>query len=359
MADTDLANPFIQGMLSGQEFQLNKFRLQEAPIKLEQEKLALKIASSDFSRRQQMADMLAKDPDKIPEGQDPLQNASNALLRMGNAAAKAGLVEEAVSDLSKASTIQAQQEESAYKKWQTVLQQTKYADQLLGTVTDQQTLDAINAHIKMTTGRPSALEGRKYDPKMIDDLRRASESKRTKAQEEYSKAQTRRAEIDAKVDAERITLMKTQEAFNVARTEAAKKVGGTGLNAKPATVTAVTSAIIADDPAVDRDAARTFADDIALDAEARMSRDRQTRPQAIAAAIKAAKIDGKLAATVPASFRKGSKPQSPLPLPKTVDGFKDTLWYQTPEGPQHYDAATKMLYPPGEGPGDEDEKDEP
>jgi hypothetical protein len=356
MADsTDLASPFIQGMLSGQSYKMNQIKLQEAPIKLEEEKLALKIAQSDFSKRQQMADMLAKDPDKVPPGQDPLQNASNSLLRMGTAAAKVGLVEEAVTDLSKASTIASQQTEAAYKNWQMASQKAKYADQLLSGVTDQQTFDAMNAHIKMTTGQPSQYEGKKYDPKLIEDLKNAAATHRTKAQEDLTKAEEKRAEVETQIARERIPLMKTQEALNVARTNAATKVGGDGLIAKPATVSAATSAIIADNPNIERDAARTFADDIALDAEDRMKRDGQTRPQAIAAAVKYAKDHGKLAGIATAHQGPGSSPKKPRPLPTDVSGYKNQMWYQAPDGPRWYDEETKSLYKPGEGPGDENE----
>src|ERR1700729_3506332 len=119
MADTDLANPFIQGMLSGQQYKLNNFLLQEAPVKLETEKLALKVAQTDYDRRQKMAELLAQGSDKVAPGQNPLTNAAEALVQMGGAAAKVGLVDEAVTDLSKASTIMAQQEDAAYKQWQT------------------------------------------------------------------------------------------------------------------------------------------------------------------------------------------------------------------------------------------------
>ena len=359
MADDNLSQPFIQGMLSGQQYKLNNFLLQEAPVKLESEKLALKIANTDYERRQKMAEILAKDSDKVPAGQNPLSNAADALVQMGSAAAKVGLVEEATTDFSKASTIMAQQEDAAYKQWQTTIQQTKYADQLLATVTDQKTLDAANAHIKMTTGKPSALEGAKYSPELISDLQKASMSKRTAAQEALTRAQTRKAEVETTADAERVPLMKTQEELNIARAEQARKVGGDGLIAQPKNISAVTDAIVKDsEDSMSATDARVFARDIALDVETRMKRDRQTQAQAVDAAVKYAKEHGSLAGITPAHKRIGSTPNKPLPLPKEVAGYKDQMWYQAPDGPRWYDKETQSLYKPGEGPGDEDESDE-
>jgi hypothetical protein len=359
MAQDNPGGMFIQGMLSGQQYKLNNFLLQEAPVKLESEKLALKIAQTDYDRRQKMAELLAQGSDKIPPGQNPLTNASQALIEMGSAAAKVGLVEEATTDFAKASTIMAQQEDAAYKQWQQTLQQTKYADQLLSTVTDQQTLDQANAHIKMTTGKDSALAGMKYSPELIDQLRKATESKRTAAQEALTRAQTRKAEVETEAARELGPLRKTQEALNIARTEAAKKVGGDGLIAQPKTVSAVTDYLIKDsgDNLSGADA-RVFARDIALDVEDRMKRDHQTQPQAVAAAVKYAKEHGALAGIPPAHSRIGTSPKKPLPLPTELSGYKDQMWYQGPKGPMWYDEETKSLYPPGEGPGDEEEEEE-
>lgn len=358
MADSP-GEQFISGMLSGQKFQMNKFLLQEAPVKLEQEKLALKIASTDYQRREQMAKMLAENESKVPEGQNPLTNAAHSLVEMGNAAAKVGLIDEATTDFAKASTIMAQQEDVAYKRWQTTLQETKYADQLLATVTDQQTLDQANAHIKMTMGKASALEGMKYSPELIEQLRKSTQSKRTEAQEALTRAQTKKDEVETAAAVELVPLRKTQEALNVARTKAAEKVGGDGLIASPKNVSAVTDAIIKDsgDTMAPSDA-RVFARDIALDVEARMKRDGQTQPQAVAAALKYAKDHGVLAGIPPAHARIGSSAKKPLPLPTRVEGYKDQMWYQAPDGPRWYDQETKSLYRAGEGPGDEEESDE-
>jgi hypothetical protein len=362
MAQDDPGSMFIQGMLSGQQYKLNNFLLQEAPVKLESEKLALKVAQSDYDKRQKMAELLSQGTaaGKVAPGQNPLNNAAEALVQMGGAAAKVGLVDEAVSDLSKASTIMAQQEDAAYKQWQTTLQQTKYADQLLAGVTDQATLDAANAHIKMTTGKDSALAGMKYSPELIADLQKASLSKRTAAQEALTRAQTRKAEIEADAAKELGPLRKTQEDLNIARTEAAKKVGGDGLIAQPKNITAVTNEIrktVGDDNISVGDA-RTFANDIALDAEQRMKRDHITQEQAVNAAVKYANDHGVLAGIPKSHTAIGSSPRKPLPLPKEVSGYKDQKWYQAPDGPRWYDAETQTLYKAGEGPGDEEESDE-
>lgn len=356
MADHD----FISGALAGQQFQMNKMLMQEMPVKLEKEKLALKIAQTDFDARGKMAQMLADNAGKVPEGQDPLENAKNTLLQMGSAAAKVGLVEEAAADFAKSSTIGAQQEEAAYKKWQSTLQQTKYADQLLATATDEASWKAMNAHVRMTTGKPSALEGQKYSPQLVEELRKASQTKRSDAQEALDKARAKREQGLIAADAELVRLRKTQEGLNVARTDAAKKAGGgDGLIAKPKNIAAVTDAIVKDsgDTMAPGDA-RVFAREIALDAEKRMSQERLTQPQAVAAAVDYAKKHGVLAGITPAHVRPGQSAKKALPLPQAKSDpkqYKDQMWYQAPDGPRWYDAETQKLYKAGEGPEEEEE----
>jgi hypothetical protein len=363
-----MAEDFISGALAGQEYQMNKLKLLEAPVKLEQEKLALKISQQSYDQRQKMADFLTQHSSKIPPGQDPLVNAAHSLMDVGNAELQSGMVEEGTATLAKASSITAQIENSAYKNWQMTIQQTKFADSLLAGVTDQKSLDQANAYVRMTTGQPSALEGKKYSPELIEALKKASETKRTQAQEALTKAQTAKAEADTVAERELVTLRKTQEALNTARTENLNKVGG-GQIAKPRTVTAVTNAIrtsIGVDN-IDSTTARTFADDIALDAEKRMQRDHQTLEQAVNSAVKFSKDHGTLAGIATAWTRLGQTPAKGLPLPTDASGYKDNMWYQAPPGgwpdtkttePRHYVEESKMLYPAGSGPGDKTEEED-
>lgn len=363
MADDNLASPFIQGALSGQEYQMNKLRLLEAPVKLEQEKLALKISQQSYDRRQKMADFLTQHSATIPDGQNPLVNAANSLIDIGTAEAQAGMVEEATKSFSHASTIITQQEDSAYKNFQMTIQKTKFADSLLIGVHDQASLDQVNAYVRQTTGSPSALEGHKYSPELIDALRKSSESKRTAAQEALTKAQTEKAKVDTEAARELGPLRKTQESLNATREENLRKAGGEGLIAKPKNIAAVTDAIVKDSgDSMSPGDARVFARDIALDVEKRMSRHHQTQAQAVASALDFAKKHGALAGIAPAHSRPGQSPKKPLPLPEAKADptkYRDQMWYEAPDGPRRYDAETQKLYKAGEGPpGSEDDEDE-
>jgi hypothetical protein len=351
---------FIQGMLAGQQYQLNNFLIQEAPVKLEKEKLALGVAKLDFQRREQMAELLSKNESRIPPGQNPLTSASNTLVEMGSAAAKVGLIDEATQDFSKASTIMAQQEDVAYKQWQQTLQQTKYADQLLSTVHNQAEFDQMNAHIEMTTGQPSHLKGQQYSPELVESLRKAAASKRTEAQEALTRAQSRKSEVDQRLDEERIRALKVQEKLNETRINNANKVGSGGLVAKPATITAVANQLVSDsNDQLSMTDARALADDLSLGVERRMTEDRLTRPQAIQAELQDARRAGRLPSESVHRVGPGTSPKKPLPLPKEVSGFKEGQWYETNDGPRWYDNETKSLYKAGEGPGDEEEEEEP
>jgi hypothetical protein len=359
---------FISGALAGQEYQLNKLKLLEAPIKLEQDKLALKISQQDYDRRQQLANILSQHATRIPEGQNPLTNAAQSLLEIGSAEAQAGMVEEATTTLAHASTITAQQEDAAYKQWQTVLQKTKFADSLLANVHDQASLDQANAYVELATGQPSALKGKKFSPELIETLKKSSETKRTEAQEALTKAQTDKARADTQAAAELVTLRKTQESLNTTREENLRKVGGDSQIAKPKNISAVTDAIVKDSGDTMSPAdARVFARDIALDVEKRMDRDHQTQAQAVTSALDFAKKHGTLAGITPARVRPGQSPKKGLPLPTDASGYKDNMWYEAPPGgwpdtgtkeARHYVGETQMLYPAGEGPGDEETEDE-
>jgi hypothetical protein len=364
MADDNLAQPFIQGALAGQQFQLNKFLIEEAPVKLEKEKLALKIADSDFSRRQQMADMLAGKSSQIPPGQDPLTNAANTMFQIGQSAAEAGLPEESISAISKGSTILNQQENAAYKRFQSTMQQTKYADQLLATIPDgisqeegQRLWDQMNAHVQMTTGKPSSLQDKKYSPELVHELREASMKKLSSAQEDWYKARTEREKGLEKADAARAEQSKAAAGLSETRARIAGKNGGAGLIPKPANVSAVADLIIKNSgDSMDAHDARTLARDVALDAEALMDREKLDQPTAVAKAVQNAKRDGRIPSDSSSRARKGTSPKSTLPLPKDPKELKNGLWYTTPSGPQWYDEETRKVYPLGEGPEDEEEE---
>jgi hypothetical protein len=359
VADQD----FISGALAGQQYQLNRFLLQEAPVKLESEKLALDVAKVDQARRQKMADLLAQHPP--PAGQDPLEKAQNTLFGMADAAVQAGLPEEATSNLKAASTIANERVDAAYKNSQMIMQQTKYADELLATIPEgvsqeegQRQLNAIDAHIQMYTGKPSWLSGKKYDAKLIDDLRRATMEKRTKAQEDLSKAEAERNRAAAAAERALVPLRKAQAELAEKRKDAAGKLGSaSGLVAKPATITAAANYIRTQKPDLDDFAARTYADDMALRTEYLMAHTNGlTRPQAIAQAYQESTRHGKLAGLPQAHAMPGSvqKPYSLPADPHDPKSYKDQMVYNTPDGPRWYDAGTQKLYKVGSGP-EEDE----
>jgi len=373
----DLSKPFIQGALSGQEFQLNKFLIQEAPIKLEKEKLALKIATSDFSRRQQMADLLAGKMSQIPPGQNPLTEASNTLMEIGEAAAKAGLPEEAIEAISKGSAIATQQLNAATKRAQLVEQQTKYADQLLGTIPDdvspeegQRLWDQMNSHVEMMTGTPSAMKNQKYSPQLVRELRDASVKKRSQAQEDLDKAKAEWERAHTKSEKALEAQRYSAASLNKVKEEGvARKYGSAGLIPKGTNVSAVTDAIVKDSAdtmstADARDIAKRGG--VALDAETFINRDGLDQAAAVAKAVQNAKRDGRIPSDAKQYVRKGTSPKNAFIIPADPDEqskfkFEDGKWYDTPDGPMHFNATpTKQypkggLYPLGEGPEDDDE----
>lgn len=359
-----MAEDFISGALAGQKFQMNKMLLQEAPVKLQQEKLALMISQQTYDQRQMLAQKLARMSHNIPEGQNPLTNAANALTEVGTAELESGLVEQGTATLAKSATIQSQQEMAAYHQWQTTLQKTKFADQLLGTIPEgvsqeegQKRFDAINAYIKLTTGKPSALEGKKYSAELVAQLKAASATKRTQAQEALTKAQLERTKGLEEADTALIKLRKSLTRLSDERASAAAKVGGDGLIPKPKDVSAVTDFLVkgsGGDSMTPTDA-RVYAREIALDVEKRMDKEHLTQPQAVAAAVKYAKDHGVLAGVRPGHVRPGASMKMPLPLPANrgdPKAYQDQMWYKTNDGPRWYNAEDQKLYKAGEGPDD-------
>jgi hypothetical protein len=351
MADQD----FISGALSGQQFQLNKFLIQEAPVKLEQEKLALKISETDFQARQKMAQLLAKNSSQIPEGQNPLTNASNSLIEMATAAVASGLPEEAAKDFGLASKIMSEQEDAAYKQWQVVDQKAKFATQILAGVTDQKSLDQANAYIRMSTGTKSALDGQKYSPELIEELHKAMTTKRSDAQNALDRSRAAKTAAETKSEAERPALIKSQTELNQARAKAADKHGGDGLMAKRSTVAATAKFIAASSgDSISLADASALSEDIALDVEKRMSQNHQTLEQAISASVRSSKRHGMLSALEKPHVRPGTDPSKPLPMPKTKAELVDGKYYPVDGISQHYDKETDAFYPEGEGPDDEE-----
>lgn len=344
----------IQGALAGQEYQLNKFAIQEAPVKLEREKLALQIGKLDFDKQQKMAQMLSGM--QIPTGQDPLENAKNAFFGMATAAAKTGFPEEASSFLAKGAQIAEHQEDAAYKRWETTLQQTKLADDILGSVTDQASLDSANAYIKMTQGKDSLLNGMKWnDPKTqstIKMLKESSIKKRTDAQENLDKAKAARERSLLAVDQASIEQKKSAAELNKARKVLADKHGNAGIVADPKNISATARALVkASNDTMSYNDAMAQADSMALDVEQRMrDTNGMTRPQAILKTIQQYQQNGLLNFADPAHIPKGRSPRTAVDLPK--DGkYRDQTWYKNPQGDiRWWDETTRKFYAKGEGP---------
>jgi hypothetical protein len=348
-----MADDFISGALAGQQFQLNKFLIQEAPVKLEQQKLNLKIAEQDYSRHEQMAKLLADSSGKVPPGQNPMENAIKSLTDVGEAAAKSGLPEEAISAISKAATMQNQMETAAWHKATETLAQTKFADSMLAQAHDQKSWDTMNAFIELQTGKPSAMKDKPYSDELRDALLKSSESKRTAAQTALDEAHARKAETDTRLDEVRIGLVKAQTQLAATRAANAKKVGGDGLIAKPRDVADVTNEIRA---LLDPDntgnitptTARSFANDIALRAAELRDKNRMTQEQAVNKAVQEANNHGVFAGIRPAPAGLGTI-KRPMPVPKDMGdpkAWKDNMVYKPDKDIKN--SKGEVVWPAGE-----------
>jgi hypothetical protein len=357
-----MADDFISGALAGQQFQLNKFLLAEAPVELEQKKFALKVAETDYDKRQQMAKLLAGSPTPIPDDRNPLTQASQTLVKTGAAAAQAGLPEEAIEYFSKASTIASQQETAAYHKWQETKQRSDFADKILAQVHDEASWKQANDYIELATGKPSAMKDKPYSPELVQALKDASTAHRTQAQEALTREQAKRTKLEEQLDAERVPLLKAQTALAEAREKNARKVG-TGAIPNSKTVAAMSDFIVKEygDANVSPTDARVFARNLAPEVEEAMDKEHKTQSQAVASVFQKAKDRGDLAGVSPAHIRPGQSMKKPMPLPANKTdpkAYKDQMWYDVGGEPRYYDAETQRLYKAGEGPESNDEDEE-
>lgn len=375
-----MADDFISGMLSGQQYQLNqqsiamnKLMLQEEPVKIEKEKLALKIGQQDYDKRQKMADFLAAHSAKVPEGENPLTNAAEALTEAAGAAFKYGLYEEGIGYVEKASTISTQQATAAYKNWRQAAEKTKLASQYLSTIPTgvsqeegQRRLDAINSYLKMS-GTPSALEGQRYSPELIEQLKQGAIKHESDAKLALEKAQTNKDNIEARAAAELIPLRKSQTDLNITRKNNAEKFGPGGLIAQPKFLSAAAAEIRKKlgNEAITANDAKADANDIALRAEELVDKNHMTLEQATTKAVDEAHRQGKWAGITPDRKAPGQDWRKPLPWTPTTKGKPNEIYApQTavtnsagevwPAGePRWYDEGTNTYYPKGEGPDEE------
>jgi tetratricopeptide (TPR) repeat protein len=362
-----MADDFISGMLAGQQFQLNKFLLQEAPVKLEQQKLALKITEQTYDKQQQMAKLLAQNSSKIPEGQNPMTNASNALLQMGSAYVETGQPEQAIDAFAKASAISSAQETAAYHHSEEVIKKAQYIDSILAQATPNNWEELIK-FTEMDLGQKSALRDKDgkitpFSPELIDVLRKRNEARRTDAQEALTKAQIERTKVETQLAQERMPLVAAQTEAAKTRAVLDKKVGG-GLVANPKTIAAVADYLVKEygDANLTATDARVKAREIGLHVDNLMRKQGMTQPAAVARAVQQARDHGDLAGITPAKLRPGQSADRPLPLPDKPEQLQDQMIYGTKDGPRWFSAKDQKFYKlsqgPDDGPPDDDDEED-
>lgn len=344
-----MAEDFISGMLAGQQFKLNEFMIQEAPLKLEQEKMALTLQKADVDKRQKMADLLASKPPK--EDQNPLINAQNALMAMGSAAVKSGLIEEAQKNYQTSAVIGAQMEDAAYKQYQEAAGRAKFSESILANVTDAASWKKANDTITLMTGKPSAMADRPYSPELVHALKEAGIKHLDDATEAYRKAQTRKDEVETSLAPLKAEALLAEKRAAEIRAANAKKAGSDGLLAKPRTVRAAQNYIIqqSNDMMSSADA-NVIAEKIGPDVEDRMQKKQQTLSEAIHDAYAHYDKTGGTAGIPTAKVRPGTSWKMPAPPPKDLKDLKDKTIYQTASGPMWYSAKAGKLFPRNTGP---------
>jgi hypothetical protein len=361
------ASGFLTGTQQQQAIQLNNIAIQEGPLTLEKERLANETTKTALDQHKKLIQLL----DSVPKGgQDPVADATNTLLQIGESEIKSGLIEEGTATFGKASMMMNQQSEIAKRAWDTTLAQTKYADGLLSTVHDQASWDQMNSLVQLQTGKPSALKDKPYSPELVESLRQASAAKRSESQQAYDKARTHKIQTDDVLDQHRKALVDAQTALDEARTDNVKKTGAVGAIPKSANVSAVADALhvqYGDD--LDTATARAAARPIALEAERLMRDEKMKQPQAVTKAIRDEQLNGTLLVGIkPNRTQAGRTEKNARPLPMDSKGklditqMKPNMWYKTPSGEAgYYDPDRGLVVPDAKGDdggGDEDEGDE-
>ncbi len=344
MADYD----FISGALAGQQFQLNKFAIAEAPVKLESEKLALTITKQDQEKQQRLADMLAAKPPEA--GKNPLENAMNFFLTGAQDAAKAGLPQQATEYLAKGANLAVQQEDAAYRNWEKAFKENEFAQNILSTATDEASWNRANDTIEMMTGKPSHFKGTPYSAQFVEQLKQAGVKHLDKATEELRKAQTKKEEAETAAAYARAEQEKASTRLAEGRKTALEKTGGKGAGVpKTRTVTTVQAALQKKfGSTLDPNAAKTYADRIAPEVERLIGEEGYSEADAVETAVQNAIDSGQISGNRRPRLGPGTSVRKPLALPESINEMQDNMIYDTPEGPRTWSAKAKGFVKPSD-----------
>ena len=349
-----IASGFLEGTQQEQAIKLNTFAIEEYPVTVAKEKLSLQVAQQSFDAHNKMTQLMQQQAATIG-GKTPIDDAASALLKMSAAATASGLPEEAIEYASKASTIQHQQEDIAYKNFEMAQKRNTQMFQVLDSVHNEQSWRQANATVEIMTGQKSPFTNTPYSPELIQQIRSAGITTLQKAHEDLYRAEAERSRVSAQLDKDRVPLVKAQtDAQQALADHRRKQDGGIGQVANSKTISAVTNALkskyneLADDPAT----ARTKAGSIAIDVERIMSDTGKTQPQAIEQAIQEAHRRGDLAGFTAQRAALGHSRDRPLPVPvkngdmsKDPGDYKDNLIYDVPgKGLSWWDADAKAFH---------------
>jgi hypothetical protein len=364
-----VASGWLSGTQEQQAIALNNIKLQEGPITLESEKLALETQKQQVAMHNKLLQTLNSQPQS---GADPIGSAAETFFRVGQAQLESGLPEEAMKTIATGQEMLDRQSQVAYRAFEAADKQAQYVEQMVAGVADapnqEQAYNQAVAIAKMHFGEKS-INLPPWDPvkgpQVLEAYKRAAEAHRTEAQKQLDRAKIAKENADAEYARQNTERAKATTRLDNDRAEAIEKNSGKGGSGMPksSVVTAITNKLktMYPDQFEDSSGYRDLAMPMALEVQRMMDKEKKNLPDAINAVIRSDQLHGRLGGLKPA--RPGERQTNPAAIPRTADGkvdvsqMKDGGWYKTPTGEAgYYDAAKGGLVVPDAR--DDDEEDD-
>jgi hypothetical protein len=328
-----------QAQQDNQSKQLFQLSMAEGAVKLETEKFTLENAKLSLQRQEQALRLFQMGSQDKSAGNNPVQETSDVLMRLGNAEMQAGLLEEGGKKVYEAAKLQEGHQKIVNETTTNQIKRFTFAANLLDGVHNEASWEQMKMVYQSEFGEPldPNIANRPYDPQLIDMLRKGAVTQLQQANIAKSQAQIDSAKAAQAANYARVPYYQAAARAADARADALGKNGNTNIRAKPADLSSVTSLIMNDFPDTDRSKARILAEPIAEEMT-RMIKDGMDPVAARNKAYGDAKAAGQLWGLRTGKARPGETAANPLPIPQAggkpdVAAMIDNQYYEVPGHP--------------------------
>lgn len=189
---------------------LTQLQLEEGNVHMEAERQQIQQTQDIMQRQKQMLQNIGtmqaqwgkeKRPDNMDQMTWDIQQRAAHLGQMSEEYARQGFPDQAATFANTASEIQYRQAQTRVEDARLKIQQWEHGLQMMGTITDQQSLDAAIQRFPQETGSPSPIPaGTKYTPQLMDTIRSMGLNSLQMAQKDAAQAEVDQREASAYMD---------------------------------------------------------------------------------------------------------------------------------------------------------------